>query len=109
MSESAHDILTSRSTFEATVDLGSDTVEITVEEPLLEELDEIDEELPDSAQEVDYARSFIDSFLVEPDVRGEQLGMTKALAVFSGMQRAIQNSPAIENARAEMGLDEGNQ
>lgn len=107
--QDAESILTSRSTFEAEVSLNDEqTVEIEVREPKLDELDEIDAELPDEAQEVDYARAFIDEFLSAPDVAGSQMGMTKALAVFSAMQQAIQRSDAIENARAEMDLAEGN-
>lgn len=108
--QDAESILTSRSTFETEVTLnGEQTVAIEVREPKLDELDAIDAELPDGAQEVDYARAFIDEFLAAPDVAGSQMGMTKALAVFSAMQQAIQHSEAIENARAEMDLVEGNQ
>ena len=107
--DTAHDILTSPDVFETDVELNSAEITIEVEEPTIEELNAIDEDLPADAQEIDYARVFIDEFLLSPDVSGGEMGMTKALAVFGAMQTALQNSPAIQNAQAEMPLDaEGN-
>lgn len=104
----AHDILTSRETFETDVDLGADTVTIEVKEPTLGELDAIEAEMPDDAEEIDLARRMVDEYLVEPDLAGDELGLTKALAVYSAMQTAFQSSDAIENAREAMPLEEGN-
>jgi hypothetical protein len=101
-------ILSERATFEGNVQIGGKTIPIEVDEPTLEELEEIEAGLPEDAEEVDVAREMVDRYLVRPDIEAKTLGITRALALFAGLQQTWQQADAFEAAKAEMELPEGN-
>lgn len=98
--------LTERATFDGTVELGGQKLPIRVREPELGELEAIEADLPEDAEDVDVAREMIDEYLVRPDINPGELGITRALALFTGMRNTWQQSEAFEEARAELELDE---
>ena len=107
--DDAADVLTERAQFDGTATVGGQTVPIRVREPTLGELEEIENGLPDDAEEVDVARAIIDDYLVKPEgIAGNDLGITRAMALFSGMVQAWQQTDEFEGAVEELGLDEGN-
>lgn len=101
-------LLTDRATFEGTVQIDGATIPIEVDEPTLGELEEIEAGLPDDAEEVDVAREMIDKYLERPDIEATTLGITRALALFAGLQQTWQQADAFQDAKAEMELPEGN-
>jgi len=101
-------LLTDRATFEGAVQIDGKTIPIEVDEPTLEELEEIEAGLPEDAEEVDVAREMVDRYLVRPDIEAKTLGITRALALFAGLQQTWQQADAFEQAKAEMDLPEGN-
>jgi len=101
--------LTERATFEGTVEVDGQVLPIRVAEPQLGELEEIEEELPEDAEEVDAAREMIDRYLIRPEIDAGDLGLTRAMALFVAMRETWQQADAFDEARAEMPLDdEGN-
>jgi hypothetical protein len=103
------DVLTSTETLEHEGTIGGQTITLVVQEPTMGELNAINEDLPEGAQEADLAYEMVDQFLEEPDVHPDDMGLTKMLAVFSEMQSAFQQSDTIQDAKAAMELDdEGN-
>jgi hypothetical protein len=101
-------LLTDRATFEGTVQIDGATIPIEVDEPTLEELEEIEAGLPEDAEEVDVAREMVDRYLRRPEIEAKTLGVTRALAVFAGLQQTWKQADAFEQAKAEMELPEGN-
>lgn len=102
------DALTGRSTLETTVHLEGDSLPIEMREPDLGELNEIEEDLPDDAEDIDVAREMVDRLLLKPEVEPEDIPMSRALALMAEMQAAIQESDAVQRAQEQMPLDEGN-
>lgn len=102
-------VLTDRATFDGVVELNGQQLPIRVREPQLGELDAIEEDLPDDAEEVDAAREMIDRYLERPEIDAVDLGITRAMALFVGMRETWQQADAFEAATDEMPLDnEGN-
>jgi hypothetical protein len=102
------DALTGRSTLETTVKLDGDSLPVEMREPDLGELDAIEEDLPEDAEDIDVAREMIDRLLLKPEVNAEDIPMSRALALMAEMQSAIQSSDAVQRAQEQMPLDEGN-
>jgi len=98
-------LLTDRATFEGTVQIDGATIPIEVDEPTLEELEEIEAGLPEDAEEVDVAREMVDRYLVRPDIEPETLGITRALAVFAGLPQTWQQALLELAERAETYLE----
>lgn len=106
--DAAAQVLTSQETFEGEADISGELVPIEVREPTIGELNDLQDELPEDAKDVDAARAMIDDFLVRPAINGEDVGMTKALALFAEMQSTLQQSDAVANAKEQMPV-QGNQ
>jgi hypothetical protein len=104
----AAEVLSERATFDGTVTLDGRELPIRVREPKLGELEEIEAELPDDAEEVDVAREMLDEYLLRPDIAAEDLGLTRALALFTGMRQTWQQAEAFEEVREELPVDQGN-
>lgn len=103
------DILTTPDTLEHECEIGGQSITLVVREPTMGELNAIDEDLSEGAQEADLAYEMVKAFLEEPAVDPDDLGLTKMLAVYSAMQSAFQQSDTIQDAKAAMELDdEGN-
>lgn len=101
--------LTERATFDGTVSLNGTTYPIRVQEPRLGELEAIEQDLPEDAEEVDAAREMVDRYLEKPDIDASNLGVTRAMTLFIGMRETWQQADAFEDAVEEMPLDdEGN-
>ena len=106
--DEAADLLTDRATFDGTAEIDGQTIPIRVREPTLGELEEIEAELPDDAEEVDAAREMVDEYLLKPDIDATDLGITRAMALFLGMRRTWQQTDTFDDVREELELDEGN-
>jgi hypothetical protein len=106
--DEAADLLSERATFDGTATLEGRQLPIRVREPELGELEEIEANLPDDAEEIDAAREMIDEYLIQPDIEPATLGITRALAIFAGMQQTWQQTEAFTDARDALELDEGN-
>jgi hypothetical protein len=102
------DALTSDSTLETTLSLEGDTLPVKMREPDLGELDEIEEDLPDDAEDIEVAREMIRRLLIKPEVSAADIPMSRALALMAEMQSAIQDSDAVQHAQEQMPLDQGN-
>jgi len=100
--------LTGRSTLETSVELDGESHPLKIREPDLGELNDIEGELPDDADDVDVAREMINRFLLQPEVPPGDIPMSKALALMAEMQSAIQQSDAVQQAQEKMPLNEGN-
>jgi len=101
--------LTERATFDGTVSLDGTRYPIRVQEPQLGELEAIEAELPDDAEEVDAAREMVDRYLLEPDIDASNLGLTRAMALFGAMRETWEQADAFQDAVEAMPLDdEGN-
>lgn len=102
-------VLTDRATFDGEVEIDGQILPIRVREPELGELEAIEQELPDDAEEVDAAREMIDRYLIRPEIDAGDLGITRAMALFVAMRESWQQADAFEAATDEMPLDdEGN-
>jgi hypothetical protein len=100
------DALTGRSELETTLTISGDSLPIKMREPDLGELDAIEEDLPDDAEDIDVAREMIDRLLLEPDISPSDIPMGHALALMAEMQNTIQNSDAVKRAQEQMPLDQ---
>jgi len=92
----AADLLSERATFDGTVSLEGRQLPIRVREPKLGELEEIEAGLPNDAEEVDVAREMLNEYLLRPEIAAEDLGITRALALFAGMRQTWQQAEAFE-------------
>jgi len=104
----AAEALTQRQHFDHYVEVDGDQIPITVREPTLGELEEIEQGLPDDAEEIDAARRIIDRYLEAPAIDANDLPMGRAMALFYAMQEAWQQSDVFEQAREEMPVESGN-
>lgn len=104
----AADILTESATFDGVADVGDVRIPIRVREPDLGEIEALEADLPDDAEDVDVAREMVDDFLVKPDLDPSDLGITRAMALFTAMRETWQQTEAFESAREDLPLDEGN-
>lgn len=102
------DALTADSALDGEVELDGDTFPISVDEPTLGELEAIENELGEEAEEIDFARRMIDEYLLEPDIPADDIPMTRALALYQAMQSAYMQSDTIQDAREKMTLNQGN-
>jgi len=104
----AADLLTEQATFDGVVELEGQKLPIRVREPQLGELEELEAELPDDAEDVDVAREMVDEFLIRPEIDPSTLGVTRAMSLFIGMRSTWQQADAFEEAREALELDQGN-
>lgn len=100
--------LESRDELEGTFELGGEEYPLRVTEPTLDELEEIEEEVGDGADETDVIREIADQYLLEPDVNVGGIGVSKLYALFEGMNDTWLGSDGFDAAAAEMPLDQGN-
>ena len=106
--EDAARALETRETLEGTFTVGGETYPLVVEEPTLGELEELEDDLGEDADEEAVIRRMIENYLVDPEVDPDAMGVSKLRPLFEGMQEAFQNGEAFEAAEAEMPLDSGN-
>jgi hypothetical protein len=104
----AADLLTEQATFDGTAELEGQQLPIRVREPELGELEELEAELPDDAEDVDVAREMVDEFLIRPEIDPSTLGVTRAMSLFVGMRSTWQQADAFEAAREELPVEQGN-
>jgi hypothetical protein len=104
----AADLLTERATFDGTAELEGQQLPIRVREPQLGELEKLEADLPDDAEDVDVAREMVDEYLVKPDIDASTLGVSRAMCLFLGMRSTWQQADAFEEARDELPVDQGN-
>lgn len=105
----AADLLTEQATFDGVAELEGQKLPIRVREPELGELEELEAELPEDAEEVDVAREMVDEFLIKPEIDPSALGVSRAMSLFLGMRSTWQQADAFEEARAELEIDQGNE
>jgi hypothetical protein len=107
--DTAADVLTGTTTLSGTVTVDGQTVEYEMQEPSFADLETVEADLEDNADELVLARAYIDAFLESPDVDAGEIGVGRALALFKSMQETIVSSSGIADAIDEMPLDdEGN-
>jgi hypothetical protein len=104
----AADLLTERATFDGTAELEGQKLPIRVREPELGELEELEAELPEDAEEVDVAREMVDEFLIKPEIDPSTLGVSRAMSLFLGMRSTWQQADAFEEAREALEVEQGN-
>lgn len=104
----AADLLTEQATFDGTAELEGQQLPIRVREPQLGELEELEADLPEDAEEVDVAREMVDEFLIKPEIDANDLGVTRAMSLFLGMRSTWQQADAFEEARDDLPVDQGN-
>jgi hypothetical protein len=104
----AADLLTEQATFDGVAELEGQKLPIRVREPQLGELEELEAELPDDAEDVDVAREMVDEFLIRPEIDPSTLGVTRAMSLFLGMRSTWQQADAFEDARAALEVEQGN-
>lgn len=111
MSENTFDdaarALESRDVLRGSFELRGETFPLELREPTLGELDEIERELSDDAEEIELYRELIDRYLETPEVDPDDMGVGKLEALFTGMRRAWEESDVIDEATEQMPL-EGN-
>jgi len=104
----AADLLTEQATFDGVAELEGQKLPIRVREPQLGELEELEAELPDDAEDVDVAREMVDEFLIRPEIDPSTLGVTRAMSLFIGMRSTWEQADAFEDARAALEVEQGN-
>jgi len=104
----AADLLTEQATFDGIAELDGRRLPIRVREPRLGELEELEAELPDDAEDVDVAREMADEFLIKPDIDASELGVSRAMSLFLGMRSTWQQADAINDAREALEVEQGN-
>lgn len=99
--------LETRDQLQGSFELGGETYPLELREPTLGELEGIDAELADGADEAEAIRRIVDEFLVAPDIDADAIGVGKLRALFVGMRETWEELGEFEDAREEMPL-EGN-
>jgi hypothetical protein len=100
--------LESRDKLEGTFEIDGREYPIELVEPTLDELEEIDEEIGDSADESEAIKLMIDRYLERPAVNADEIGISKLFALFEGMRDTWQGTGQFEQARQEMPVETGN-
>jgi len=99
--------LESRDLLSGTFTVGGKEFPLELREPTLKELETIEAELGDGADEAEAIRRIVGEFLEEPRVEAEDVGVSKLRALFEGMRETWESTEAADSAREEMPL-EGN-
>jgi hypothetical protein len=99
--------LETRDKLDGSFEIGGESYPIQLREPTLGELEDIDAELSDEADEVDAIRRIVDEFLIAPDINPDDIGVGKLRSLFVGMRETWETSDEIESATEEMPI-EGN-
>jgi hypothetical protein len=97
--------LETRDKLDGSFEIGGQSYPIQLREPTLGELEGIDAELSDEADEVDAIRRIVDEFLVAPDIDPDDIGVGKLRSLFVGMRETWESSDDIEAATEEMPLE----
>lgn len=100
--------LTDKTTLSGVWHLNGESYPLEVEEATLGELEALETELGEEADEVDMIRRMIDEYLVKPEVDADNIGTTKLHPLFEGVQRCWMQEDAFETAEEAMPV-EGNQ
>jgi len=100
--------LESRDELAGTFEIGGDEYPLEVREPTLDELEELEMELADEADEVEAIRGMAERYLIAPDVAAGDIGISKLRALFDGMREAWESGDAFDEAKEAMPIDEGN-
>jgi hypothetical protein len=104
----AADALHSKQELSGSFTVDGDEYPLIVLEATLNELEAIEDDVEDGADEADVVREICDEYLVEPDVPPGDIPVRKLYALFEGMREAWTNSEAIDAAEAAMPVDSGN-
>jgi hypothetical protein len=99
--------LESRDTLTGTVEIDGREFPIEVIEPTLDELEEIDEEIGENADESEAVRMMIDEYLERPAVTPSEMGVSKLFAVFEAMRECWQGGETFADAREQMPVESG--
>jgi len=99
--------LQTRQMLDGTFKLDGDEYPLRIQEPTLGELEDIDEESGENADEAEIIRRIADRYLEAPAVDVDEIGVSKLFALFDGMRETWEQSDAFADARQEMPV-EGN-
>jgi hypothetical protein len=99
--------LETRDRLTGSFEVGGEEYPLELREPTLGELEEIDAELADEADEVEAIRRIVGEYLIRPEVDVGDIGVGKLRALFLGMRSTWEELGAYEAAREEMPV-EGN-
>jgi hypothetical protein len=102
------DALTGARTLTFTVELDGETHDCEMTAPTFAGLDDLEDSIPDGADQTVIARHWIDEYLADPDIDGGDVPVHRALRVYQAMQTALVEASGISDALAEMPTDEGN-
>jgi hypothetical protein len=100
--------LESRDKLEGSFELSGEMYPLRLREPTLGELEEIDEELAEGAEEVEAIRRITDEYLIDPSVDVDDIGIGKLRSLFVGMRDCWGDMEHFEQAEEEMPL-QGNE
>ena len=106
--EDARRALETREKLEDTFEVNGQEYPLEVQEPTLGELEDLEDDLGEDADEEELIQEMIDRYLLMPEVDPAEMGVSKLRPLFEGMQAAFQGGDTFEAAEAEMPLDEGN-
>jgi len=99
--------LQTRQILDGSFELDGDEYPLRIQEPTLGELEDIDEESGENADEAEIIRRIADRYLEAPAVDVDEIGVSKLFALFDGMRATWEQSDAFADARQEMPV-EGN-
>jgi hypothetical protein len=100
--------LETRDTLTGSFELSGERYPLKLQEPTLGELEEIDAELAEGAEEVEAIRQITDQYLIEPQVDVDSIGIGKLRSLFIAMRECWGDMENFETAEEEMPL-EGNE
>ena len=98
--------LESRDTLTGTFAVGGEEYPLEVREPTLSELEELEADLNEQADEVEAIRAMVERYLLAPEIAPGSVGISKLRALFDGMREAWEAGDAFDNAEAEMPLED---
>jgi len=97
--------LESRDRLAGSFTVGDEEFPLELREPTLKELETIEAELNDGADEAEAIRRIVDEFLEEPAVSADDIGVSKLRALFEGMRETWESTEQFDAAREEMPLE----
>jgi len=97
--------LETRDLIAGTFEIGDEEYPLETREPTLEEIEDMEADLEDG-DELEAIRAFVERYLEAPAVDPGGMGLTKLRALFVGMRDAWNDVDVIEEAEAEMPIDD---